>query len=233
MAHLASGGKDVGKVTELHISENHYETLLIRLLNVTEEILAEDSCKMVAKANEIHHRLDPNLAEFLFEKMLRDLCTKGKLIRSNGGYQIPVLVGRLSPNKRHLIEKLKEFAAKQGYVSFSAGTFHNLHGDGIQWKELQKALDYLHIQGKIVRLNDGRYLTSEALQEIVEKVRTLIQQKGSLTIKDSIEILGYGRLRAVPVLDYLDTIGLTRRVADVRVLRLFCVKEKRETAHTC
>jgi hypothetical protein len=78
MAHLASGGKDVGKVTELHISENHYETLLIRLMNVTEEILAEDPCKMVVKANEIHHRLDPTLDEFLFEKMLRDLCTKLK-----------------------------------------------------------------------------------------------------------------------------------------------------------
>ncbi|MFA6220704.1 MAG: selenocysteine-specific translation elongation factor [Desulfomonilaceae bacterium] len=201
-----------------YFPRNDYETLIARLMDVTKEILAQDSYKMLVKANEIRYRLDPALDEFLFERMLRELCTQGKLLRCDGGYQIPTLVGKLSPNKRQLIEKLKEFAASQGYSSFSAGTFHKLHGEGIQWRDVQKALDYMHAQKKIVRLNDGRYLTCEALQEIGEKVRTLIQQKGSLTIKDAAEILGYGRLRAVPVLDYLDTIGLTRRVADSRVL---------------
>jgi selenocysteine-specific elongation factor len=112
-----------------------------------------------------------------------------------------------------------EFAAKQGYTTFSAGTFYKLYGDSIRWRDIQKALDYLHAQKKLVRLNDGRYLTSEAIQEIGEKVRALILRKGSLTIKDSMEILGYGRSRGVPVLDYLDAIGLTCRMADVQVLK--------------
>jgi selenocysteine-specific elongation factor len=188
-------------------------------MDVTKELLEENSYKMVVKANEIRYRLDPTLDQFLFDKMLSDLCAKGKLIRSDGGYQIPALVGKLPPNKKQLIEKLKEFAASQGYSSFSAGTFYKLHGEDLQWRDVQKALDYLHARKKIVRLNDGRYLTCEALQEIGEKVRTLIQRKGSLTIKDSIEILGYGRFRTVPVLDYLDTIGLTCRIGDGRVLK--------------
>jgi selenocysteine-specific elongation factor len=202
-----------------YFPRNDYETLIARLMDVTKEILEENSYKMVVKANEIRYRLDPALDESLFERMLRDLCAEGKLLRCDGGYQVPTLVGKLSPNKKQLIEKLKEFAASQGYSSFSAGTFYKLHGEDIQWRDVQKALDYLHAQKKIVRLNDGRYLTCEALQEIGEKVRTLIQRKGSLTIKDATEILGYGRFRTVPVLDYLDTIGLTRRIGDGRVLK--------------
>lgn len=202
-----------------YFPRNGYETLIARLMDVTKEVLEENSYKMVVKANEIRYRLDPALDESLFERMLRDLCAEGKLLRCDGGYQVPTLVGNLSPNKKQLIEKLKEFAASQGYTSFSVGTFHKLHGEDIQWRDVQKALDYLHAQKKIVRLNDGRYLTCEALQEIGEKVRTLIQRKGSLTIKDATEILGYGRFRTVPVLDHLDTIGLTRRIGDGRILK--------------
>jgi selenocysteine-specific elongation factor len=61
-------------------------------------------------------------------------------------------------------------------------------------------------------------LTVEALQKIVQKVRELIRRKGSLTLQDSAEILGYGRSRGIPVLEYLDRLGLTRRVGVGRVL---------------
>ena len=77
--------------------------------------------------------------------------------------------------------------------SFSAGTFWKLHGESFTHREVEKVLDHLHAQKKLVRLKDGRYLTVEALQEIKQKVRELIQRKGSLTLQDGAAILGYGR----------------------------------------
>jgi selenocysteine-specific elongation factor len=56
------------------------------------------------------------------------------------------------------------------------------------------------------------------MQEIQEKVKELILRKGSLTIHDSREILGYGRSRAIPIFEYLDAMGLTCRVGDIRIL---------------
>jgi len=212
-----------GKLLDLkgqgYFLADSYEILTTQLMNVTKEILAGDSCKFAASVNEIRYRLEPTLDEALFETMLNRLCTEGKLIKTDIGYQIRSLVGRQSSNKRKLIDRLTEFAAKQGHASFSAGTFYDSCGDGILWRDVQKALNYLHTQEKLVRLNDGRYLTSEAMKEIGERVRALILRKGSLSIKDSLEILGYGRSRGVPVLDYLDSIGLTCRVGNVRVLK--------------
>ena len=95
-----------------------YEILTTQLMNVTKEILAGDSCKFAASVNEIRYRLEPTLDEALFETMLNRLCTEGKLIKTDIGYQIRSLVGRQSSNKRKLIDKLTEFAAKQGYASF-------------------------------------------------------------------------------------------------------------------
>jgi selenocysteine-specific elongation factor len=116
------------------------------------------------------------------------------------------------------VEKLVEFARDRGCATFSAGTFWKLHGEGFAHREVEKVLDHLHAQKKLVRLNDDRFLTAEAMQEIKEKVTELLLRKGSLAIQDCKEIFGYGRTRAIPVLDYLDSIGLTCRVGDVRIL---------------
>ena len=58
----------------------------------------------------------------------------------------------------------------------------------------------------------------QAFTEIKEKVRAFILRKGRLTLQDGEAILGYGRNRTVPVLDYLDSTGFTRRIGNDRVL---------------
>jgi selenocysteine-specific elongation factor len=150
--------------------------------------------------------------------MLRDLCEEKKLTMSEKGYRIPNLVVKHPSYRQKLIDQLVEFANTQGLGTFSAGTFWKRHGEGISHRDVEKVLDHLHAQKKLVRLNDDRFLTVEALKDIKEKVSDLILRKGSLTIEDGKELLGYGRKRALPVLDYLDTIGFTRHVGDERVL---------------
>jgi selenocysteine-specific elongation factor len=104
-------------------------------------------------------------------------------------------------------------------VTFGAGTFCKLHGKTFNMRDIQKLLDYLHARKKLVRLNDERFITCEAMDEIKTKVRDKILLEGSLTLLGSKEILGYGRTRGVAVLEHLDSIGLTHRVGDERFLR--------------
>jgi selenocysteine-specific elongation factor len=57
------------------------------------------------------------------------------------------------------------------------------------------------------------------MEQIKDRVRKVIMQKGRLTLADSKEILGYGRTVGVPVLEYLDAIGFTCRQENERVLK--------------
>ncbi len=163
-------------------------------------------------------QLDPNLDALLFERMIGELCKEGRLTRTEKGYCIPNLVVNLPSYQKKLIEDLVQFCEKQGYGTFSAGTYWKLHGEGISYRDVEKVLDHLHAQKKLVRLRDGRFLTVQAFTEIKEKVRAVILQKGSLTLQEGEAILGYGRNRAVPVLDYLDSTGFTRRTGNDRIL---------------
>lgn len=203
-----------------YFDKNHYELLKKQVVDVAKNILSKDSFKPTASADEIRFRLDPNLNITIFDRMIGDLCKDGKLTRTEKGYKVTNFVVKPPVSREKLIERLIDFARKQGYGTFSAGTFWKRHGEGIAHRDVEKVLDHLHAQKKLVRLNDGRFLTVEALHEIKERVKALILRKGNLTIEDGKRILGYGRNRAVPLLDYLDTIGFTQRNGDERVLNV-------------
>jgi selenocysteine-specific elongation factor len=195
-----------------------YELLKSQLVAVTKKIISKDAFKLAASVDEIRFQLDRILDDAPFERMLCELCKERKLVATEAGYRIPNFAVRFPGQWEKLVGMVVEFATNQGYETFSAGTFRSLHREAFALGDIENVLDHLRAQKKLVRLNDDRFLAAEALQEIKEKVRELILRKGSLGIQDCREIFGYGRTRAIPVLEYLDTIGLTRRIGDVRVL---------------
>jgi selenocysteine-specific elongation factor len=201
-----------------YYDKERYEGTKCELTDIVKRILLKDSFKCAAGCDEIRFRLNANLDDALFEKMLDELCGEGKLIRSDTGYCIPNCQTRHSSQREALIRKILEFAREQRYLSFHAGTFSRIYGEKYSEKEVIKVIDYLHAQKKLIRLHDGRFLSSEAIQDIKDKIIEQIQRKGNISIGDCREIFGYGRNRAIPVFDYLDHIGLTLHEGDVRVL---------------
>lgn len=197
---------------------NYYARLKGRLVDVTKKILLRDPCMSAASRDEMRLQLDPELDEAPFQLMLSELCAEGKLTKTEAGYRIPNFVVRHPAQLEKLMDKVIEFARSQGYGTFSVGTYWKLHGDGFAFKDVEKIVDRLEAQKKLIRLRDDRFITTEAMQEIQQKVKELILRKGSFSIHDSREILGYGRTRAIAIFDYLDSIGLTRRVGDNHVL---------------
>jgi selenocysteine-specific elongation factor len=199
--------------------ERERYTLLKRLLRQgLGEILSRDSFKMYASSEEIRFHLNPNLDDAVFARMLSDLCECGKLQEINGGYRIPHMIVKTTSRREMLIEKLEQFALRQGRASFCVGTFHNLHEQDFTYREVEQVVHHLHARKKLVRFKDGRFLSAGIMEEIKDGVRELIRRKGRLELQDAREILGYGRTRAIPLLDYLDGVGLTRRVGEFRVL---------------
>ncbi|MEW6138024.1 MAG: selenocysteine-specific translation elongation factor [Thermodesulfobacteriota bacterium] len=197
---------------------SRYESLKRQIVDVAKKIFSKDAFKLAVSGDEIRFQLDSNLDNALFERMLDELCSEGTLTKNEAGYRIPNFVVRHPAQRERLVQKVSEFARERGIATFSVGTFKKLLGGNVSYREVEKVFDHLHAQKRLIRLNDDRFLAVEAMTEIKEKVTDLIMQKGSLAIGDCQDIFGYGRTRAIPVLDYLDSIGLTCRVGEVRVL---------------
>ncbi|MCF8083407.1 MAG: selenocysteine-specific translation elongation factor [Deltaproteobacteria bacterium] len=195
-----------------------YQELKETLPQVLENILREDPLKMAATAEEIRKQLSPSLDEAPFQRMCAELCNEGRLTKVGGSFKIPSLSVKVSQKQEQLMERLLDFAGSCGFVPFSADTFWKVNGRKMNKNEIQRLLDYLHSQGRLVRLNNRRFLTPQTVEVIKSRVRQIIDRKGCFTLADCKEVLGYGRTVGVPVLEHLDAIGFTRREGDKRVL---------------
>jgi selenocysteine-specific elongation factor len=72
---------------------------------------------------------------------------------------------------------------------------------------------------ELIRLNDSIYLTSEVFDSALALLKKEFESKGKLTLAECRDILDTSRKFIVPIMEYLDNQGITKRVGDERMLR--------------
>jgi len=71
--------------------------------------------------------------------------------------------------------------------------------------------------GRLRKLNDSVYYTSETYGEMVSEILRTIDSEGSITVAHARDRFGMSRKYALAILEHLDTIRATRREGDERV----------------
>jgi len=89
---------------------------------------------------------------------------------------------------------------------------------GLAPAALDRALRTLLDDGTVVEVAPGIYFHREALDEIKRAVAEEVDARGTVTVASLRDRLQTSRKYALTVLEYFDTIKLTRRVGDARVL---------------
>jgi selenocysteine-specific elongation factor len=87
-----------------------------------------------------------------------------------------------------------------------------------QDRHVQQALRFLIEQGEIVEISSEIVVLREADEEMQNAVIELLSKYGSATASQVRQKIGTTRRVIIPFLEYLDRIGVTRRIGDERVL---------------
>jgi selenocysteine-specific elongation factor len=82
----------------------------------------------------------------------------------------------------------------------------------------RKVMNLLIQEGEVVRLEPGVVMHRTAIEEGRSRVTALLKERGEATVSDLKTVLGTSRKYAVPLLEHLDRLGVTRRKGDKRVL---------------
>lgn len=82
----------------------------------------------------------------------------------------------------------------------------------------ETVLYFLLQQNQLVELTEGILFKAEEFEKIKGKVIDLIKQKGKVSVGEVKEYLATTRKYAVPILEKLDQLEITKRVGDYRVL---------------
>ena len=74
----------------------------------------------------------------------------------------------------------------------------------------------LEAEGRLVRLSDSLLYHPTALADVEARLRTFLASHDVMSMADFKELTGLSRKFAVPLLEYFDRKGVTRRDGDVR-----------------
>lgn len=85
-------------------------------------------------------------------------------------------------------------------------------------KRVRELIELAVARGMLVRIADGMWLSQERFGELVRTMVTALREYGELTVAAVRDRINSSRTYVVPILEYTDSIGLTRRVGDVRKL---------------
>lgn len=83
----------------------------------------------------------------------------------------------------------------------------------------EKLIQTLHEHDRLVRIEAGLYFHREAIEAARDIMMDFIRQEGRLESVKFKYLLDTSRKFAIPLLDYLDTLGLTRRDGHTRYLK--------------
>jgi selenocysteine-specific elongation factor len=80
-------------------------------------------------------------------------------------------------------------------------------------------LQYLVVDGRVVRVNDETAFARSAYDDAVRRIRDHLTEHRTLTVAAARDVLGSSRRYVLPLLEWLDAQKITRRVGDDRILR--------------
>ena len=125
------------------------------------------------------------------------------------GFKVP-----LSPQEEEVLEAMERMCYEGKFSTVSLEDIRQKFQ--ISGPRLQTLLGLLAERKKIVKGKEGFYIHSRWLEEIVIKLRGL--GKKELSVADFKEITGLSRKFAIPLLELLDEMGITKRQGPGRVI---------------
>jgi selenocysteine-specific elongation factor len=157
-------------------------------------------------------------SESLVSALIDRLAADGKVIADSRTVALRGFQPKLSQGERKLKDELAEAIRAGGASPPDAAELAATAGPraGV----VPDLLCLLRDEEQLIEINRQIFLDTEVASELNRRVRERLADGSAITMSELRDLLGTTRKFAVPIGEYLDRIGLTRRDGDVRRLGL-------------
>jgi len=123
---------------------------------------------------------------------------------------------KLSGNLRKLKDKLVADYKTAGFQPPEPKSFAGLAGGNAA--NLKDLFDVCIAEGLLVQISEDVFLHSDVDADMKRRLTERLAAGSGLTVAEIRDILGTTRKYAVPICEYLDRVGFTKREGDLRLL---------------
>lgn len=157
------------------------------------------------------------LRKDVFEDAIGRMLAQGKLVDRKGFLALPEHREQFNNAEQQLLQKVE--ALFRSHLFDPPGPQEIADQMRVAPPQVQRALRILTEQKQLVRVDQDLLFHAEAIAAAKERLVSHIQQNGGLESVKFKYILDTSRKYAIPLLDYFDKIGVTRRVGYTRLLK--------------
>ncbi|HSW02257.1 MAG TPA: selenocysteine-specific translation elongation factor [Sedimentisphaerales bacterium] len=157
------------------------------------------------------------LKKEVFDALIERLRSEGKLVERKGCLALPEHREQFKDAEQQLLQNVE--------TMFKSHPFDPPSLQEVAEKarttppQVQRVIRILSEQQRLVRVEQDLYFHAEAVAAAREKLVTYIKEHGGLESVQFKYVLDTTRKYAIPLLDYFDKIGVTRRMGYTRLLK--------------
>jgi len=163
----------------------------------------------------LHKGLLLQLSISAFEALIEQMAETGEICMEGPRLRLPQWVVTLSPQDQSATEALLAQLKRAGLDPPQLSDIQFSSSDA------EALVAFLVTDNRIYRIA-GRLYSGEAIVRLKAEVKKLLAQEGELSPGRFKTLTGLSRKGAIPLLEFLDQEGLTKRVGDVRVAATSC-----------
>jgi selenocysteine-specific elongation factor len=152
----------------------------------------------------------------LFEAILAELRSKGRLHTKGDRLRLDSPAPSIEGAMKDRLGRVEAIYRDAGYSPPTIKELAAVLGKPPGGWSSAEELEFLCMQGVLVKITADMYFHAGSLERMRGLVAGHFQRQGELTVPAFKELVGASRKFAVPLLEYLDRIGVTRRSGDVR-----------------
>ncbi len=199
------------------VSANAIEYLKGKILSRIESIKNKNPIDFEMNMESIMRKSGIKVEPRLFIYILKKLAKEKKLSITEGKVILPPpAIEALSKEESEALKELLEIL--QSVSIYKLSTHEIEKKIGLPTKVVYRLLYLLTVNRKIVRVKTDFFISSSWIEELKDKLKKLKGQK--LSIADFRKLTGLSRQYLIPLLEFLDEKGITKRVGNSREILL-------------
>ena len=164
---------------------------------------------------ELRQRLGPDFEAKLFNQIVQRLSDGGGLVADRDIVHLSSHKVSLAADEAELKARIEKAYAEAG---FTPPNLKDVIKDS-DAKQAKQIVGVLMNQGVLVRIKGDLYYGAEPYSQIKERLVAYLKEHEKIDAPKFKELFGLSRKYMIPLLEHFDTIKLTMRVGDDRVLR--------------
>jgi selenocysteine-specific elongation factor len=199
------------------ISRSHYEGLKRITLKELKSYHENNPLKKGILKEELKSKLPWVVEAKLYNHLLNILSQEGHLQMEKdkvwlSGYS-PLLEGKQRETKEKIVKVYEESGLQPPTVK---DLVSQLSG---KEEEVKNILGLLAGEGTLMKVKEDLFFHEQAINRLREQLLAFLKSKGEIDAPQFKELSQVSRKYAIPLLEYFDSIKLTVRVGDKRILR--------------